>query len=241
MPLGGREEFGVSQVFDELERDWQRLCGDRRAVARLRDVCAVVGAARPGELERCVEQASRPVADEALLLLVRRAVAGEGLAARVLLQLLLPGVRRLARTWWALGDDDERAAAALSAVWERIQRYPIERRPGRVAANILMDAASDLRRAVRGTELVQASAAVEREPADLQGPGDAATELAEVLVDAIAAGVIDRSDAELIAATRIAGTPLREIAQERAMPLRTAQWRRQRAEAALVTSTVAVA
>jgi hypothetical protein len=140
MPRRGREEFGVSQVFDELERDWQRLCGDRRAVARLREVCVVVGAAVPGELERCVEQASRPVADEVLLLLVRRAVGGEGLAARVLLQLLLPGVRRLARTWWALGDDDERAAAALSAVWERIQRYPIERRPGRVAANILMDA-----------------------------------------------------------------------------------------------------
>ena len=148
---------------------------------------------------------------------------------------------RAARTWWALGDDDERAAAALSAVWERIQRYPIERRPGRVAANILMDAASDLRRAVRGAELVQASAAVEREPSDLQDPRDAATELAEVLVDAIEAGVIDRSDAALIAATRIAGTPLREIAQERAMPLRTAQWRRQRAEAALVTSSMAVA
>ena len=66
----------------------------------------------------------------------------------MLLQLLLPGTRSLARRWWALGDPDERAAAAVTAVYHRIRHYPIERRPGRVAANILLDAAHELRRAV---------------------------------------------------------------------------------------------
>ena len=66
-----------------------------------------------------------------LLALVSRAIDGDGLAARVLLQLLLPDTRALARRWWALGDPDERAAAAVTAVYHRIRHYPLARRPGR--------------------------------------------------------------------------------------------------------------
>jgi hypothetical protein len=59
-------------------------------------------------------------------------------------------------------------------------------------------------------------------------------ELAEVLADAVGEGIICSSDAQLIAASRIAATPLREIALRSGAKLRTLQWRRQRAEAALV-------
>jgi hypothetical protein len=161
--------------------------------------------------------------------LVARAVEGDTLAARVLLQLLLPGVRRLARTWWALGDADERASAAVAAVYDRIRHYPIARRPARIAANVLMDAASDLRRAARvasprGPMPIDSIAAEEPNPA---------IELAGVLADAVEGGLVTAEDAELIAASRIAGTPLATIAARRGAKLRTLQWRRKRAEAQL--------
>jgi len=176
-----------------------------------------------------------------MVALVRRAVAGDGLAARVLLQLLLPGVRRLARRWWALGDDDERAAAAVAAVWEKIQRYPLARRPGRVAANILMDASVELRRSLRGRQLVLPMGFVPGfEPADTD-KRHPAEELVEALVDAVEAGIITRDDAQLIASSRISGTPLRQIADETGTALRTLQWHRQSAEAALAGQAAAVA
>ena len=138
----------MGNVFDLLDDEWRRLSADRGGPRRLRDVCdAAGGAASLADVERYVRAADPAGADAVLLALVRRAVAGDALAARVLLQLLLPGTRALARRWWALGDADERAAAAVTAVYHRIRHYPIERRPGRVAANILLDAAQELRRA----------------------------------------------------------------------------------------------
>jgi hypothetical protein len=136
-------------VFEALEREWRRLGVDRVAARQMGDVCFLAGGARSlVEVERFVRQAPPAEADRVLLALVNRAVVGDTLAARVLLQLLLPGTRRLARRWWALGDHEERAAAAVTAVWQRICAYPVARRPGRVAANVLMDAARELRRAV---------------------------------------------------------------------------------------------
>ena len=47
-------------------------------------------------------------------------------------------------------------------------------------------------------------------------------------------GLVSPEDAGLIAASRIAGKSLSEIARQRGAKLRTLQWRRQRAEALLV-------
>jgi hypothetical protein len=50
---------------------------------------------------------------------------------------------------------------------------------------------------------------------------------------------VTADDAELIAASRIAGTPLTTIAARRGAKLRTLQWRRKRAEALLATAGTA--
>jgi hypothetical protein len=77
-------------------------------------------------------------ADAVLLPLVRVA-AEDPLAGRVVLQLLLPGVVRLAgRIRWLFGEDA--GPAAVAATWERIRTYPVDRRPCAVAANVLLDA-----------------------------------------------------------------------------------------------------
>jgi hypothetical protein len=223
----------MSTVFELLEHDWRRLTADQSAARELRSVCeAAGGAASLGEVERYVRACTPCDADRVLVALVARAIDGHALAARVLVQLLLPGARRLARRWWALGDQDERAAATIAAVYERIRRYPLDRRPTRVAANVLMDAGLDLRRAARA---VRPTAELPRERGERPAEHPA-LELAELLVDAVADGVITASDAELIAASRIAGVRLADLALRRRRHLRTLQYQRRRAERALAAA-----
>jgi hypothetical protein len=228
----------MPSVIEQLEDEWKRLAVDRRAARRLYAACAAAGgASNLGELERYVREAPAADADHILVALVGPAAAGGQLEARVLLHLLLPGVRRLARRWWALGDRDERAAAAVAAVWHRICSYRLERRPGKVAANILMDAEKELRRAVAAQGGPVAELRLDNPAPTPQKP--AALELVELLGSAVTDGVLTASDAQLIAASRIAGIPLTDVAAARRTPARTLQRRRRDAERALVTTVVA--
>jgi hypothetical protein len=233
----------MGNVFELLDDEWRRLRRDRAAARRLQTVCDVAGGSRVlADVEAYVRAATPPDADRVLLALVARAIERDGLAARVLLQLLLPGTRALARRWWALGDADERAAAAVTAVYHRICHYPLARRPGRVAANILMNAAHELRRAVPRVISVPAADPAALAPRRRQtaavAPADLhpAAELGELLHDAVAAGIVERSDAELIARSRIAGDRMADIAHHRGLRPRTVWDRRQRAEGALVAA-----
>ena len=60
-----------------------------------------------------------------------------------------------------------------------------------------------------------------------------------MLADAVAAGVVERDDAELIARSRIGGQRVADIAQHRGLRPRTLWDRRQRAEDALVSARLA--
>jgi hypothetical protein len=226
----------TTNVFDMLEREWVGLRRSKAVGRRMGDVAAAAGGAGSlAEVEAYVRGAAPADADAVLLALVRRAVAGDQLAARALLQLLLPGTRNLARRWWALGDHEERAAAAVAAVWQRICRYPVARRPGRVAANILMDAARELRRAVPRT-MVTLSAEPASPGVEAPEPSHPAAELAEVLLDAVDDGVLDHEDAMLIARSRISGHRVADIAAHRRIAARTLWDRRHRAERALAAA-----
>jgi hypothetical protein len=229
----------MSTVIEQLEREWCQIAVDRRAARRLRTVCdAADRAADLGQLELYVRRAAPADADRILVALVGPASGGGKLEARVLLQLLLPGVRRLARQWWVLGDRDEQAAAAVAAVWQRICTYRLDRRPSKVAANILMDAAKELRRAAttKGGPTQELPAIC---PApDPQQP--AADELVQILDDAVHIGALTIADAQLVAAFRITGQRLADIAAHRGTSVRTVRRRRRAAERALV-STVAAA
>ena len=241
----------MHNVFDLLDREWARLSVDRLAARRLAPVCRLGGDARNlGDLERHVRTADPADADRILLALVTRVVADDDqLAARVLLQLLLPGTRNLARRWWALGDHDERAAAAVGAVYDRIRTYPLARRPGRVAANVLMDAARQLRRSIPrlAAEVAADPAVHDRHACDRAAAADgsadahAALELADVLEDAVAAGVIERRDAQIIAQSRIGGLRIADLAAHHRVGSRTLWDRRHRAEQRLAGSRTACA
>jgi hypothetical protein len=232
----------MANVFEQLDREWQHIAAARSSTRRLRDVCDLAGVPSIAQLERYVRSAPPEDADRILVALVTRALGGEQLAARVLLQLLLPGTRNLARRWWALGDADERAAAAVAAVYHRIRTYPLERRPGRIAANVLLDAARELRRSVPRVVMTPTAdpAVHSRQQADRPSP-DAAAELAEVLTDAVDAGVLDLGDAQLIARSRIAGHRVEDIAAHHRLGTRALWDRRQRAERRLAAAHTNVA
>jgi hypothetical protein len=227
----------MSTVFDLLEREWCSLSRDPGAARRLADVCRVAGGATTlAGVVAHVRGAGPEAADRVLVALVRRAVTGDALAARVLLQLLLPGTRNLARRWWALGDPDERAAAAVTAVYHRIRHYPLERRPAKVAVNVLMDAARELRRSVARSAGAICSPVAELPAGNRDDPADPARELADVLANAVADGTISADDARLIAESRIAGARIEVLAARQGVSARTAWARRQRAERALSRS-----
>jgi hypothetical protein len=225
----------MATVFEQLDREWARLRDSRAAARRLAAVCEAAGGARSlAEVERYVRMAGAAEADRILVALVTASVDGCSLASRVLLQLLLPGTRSLARRWWALGDHDERAAAAVMAVYHRIRTYPLATRPARVAANILMDAASELRRAVPRVVLLSTDGTegCSREPI-VPATAHAAVELVEVLRDAVTAGIVAADDAVIIARSRIGGDRVADLAAGRGLRPRTIWDRRQRAEQAL--------
>jgi hypothetical protein len=143
----------------------------------------------------------------------------------------------LVRRWRALGDIDERASAAVNAVYARIRTYPVERRPHAVAANILLDAAKELRRQANQVALEPVGLTPVEDARDYACEPSPAEELASLLSDAVREHVITREEAQLIAHTRIGGTHLTDCDPQ--CRLRTLQRRRQTAEQRLVAAAAA--
>lgn len=127
-------------VFDALDRNWSAFAARPEVSAALDRWSATpeLAAASLEDLVAAIWAADKADADRACAALAARAPADE-IAARVLLQVLRPGLRNLGRRL-ALGasfDDVDHELLALA--WERIRTYRVDRRPRSVAANILLD------------------------------------------------------------------------------------------------------
>ena len=83
---------------------------------------------------------SDAVADQTLAKLVRRAATDE-LAGRIVLQRVLPPLISIAQRRGRIRSTgfDDALGMVLSHAWEVIRTYPIERRPAKIAANIVRD------------------------------------------------------------------------------------------------------
>lgn len=228
-------------IFDHLDAEWLRISRARAARDALRrwameddafaghsDLVALAAAhvtAHPGD------------ADRTLAGLARRAPT-DRLAARVMLQLLLPGCRALTQVVPLAGaEPEERAAAVVAAAFGRIRTYPIERRPARIALNVMLDTRKTL--CARRSHVVEVSMTAEElreiDSADVGWP-TAAHELLDVLIDAVEGGRLDRSSAQLIALTRIGDRSCREIAERYGSHLGSIRRRRHLAEQSLIAT-----
>jgi hypothetical protein len=99
------------------------------------------------DLDALLERRRDDQAAPAILRALAVLAPGDALAARTVLQALLPGLVRLA----GMVGYDEPAAIEVSLAWERIRTYPARRR-GSVAANVLFD----VRKRYRAHRLIEA-------------------------------------------------------------------------------------
>ena len=215
-----------------LSRDWQLLVRGRLP-ARLRAWAAEEPALAPfaGEPARLIGFLRSPAAaaakDELLQALVRLA-AEEPLAARVVLEAIAPGLTRLAeRIIFDARDRDDVWTLLLGHAWRLIRRYPLARRPRRIAANLLLEtrraALAEFtreRRRWREPPLHQLSSGTASDGGDVEA----------LLRQAVAASAVSTDEAELILRTRIDGLPLARLAAEARLPYHTLNMRRLRAE-----------
>lgn len=218
---------------DILERDWQRELNGPQLQSRFAAWRATEPALSPFQSPLAVLRFLRRAGsstrkDEVLCALLRRA-RWESVAGRVVLEAMLPGLKNLAgRLLIDVRDREELWSVLLACAWERICSYPVQRRPRRVAANVLLDS-------MRATLATFSSA--RRDPAaraeSLPSRAEALPESigVDALLDAaISAGAITRDEAELILATRVDGAQLSVLARSRGVSSDTLRHRRGRAE-----------
>jgi DNA-directed RNA polymerase specialized sigma24 family protein len=219
---------------DILERDWQRELNG----PQLRSLFTAWREAEPAlssfqnplaVLRFLRRSGSSARKDEVLCALLRRA-RWEPVAGRVVLEAMLPGLKKLAgRLLIDVRDREELWSILLSCAWERICTYPVQRRPRRVAANVLLDS-------MRATLATFSSA--RRDPAAQaeclrSHVAEALPESigVDALLDAaISAGAVTPDEAELILATRVDGVQLSVLARSRGVSCDTLRHRRSRAE-----------
>lgn len=161
-------------------------------------------------------------ADVVLRALVTRAPT-DPVAARVVLQSILPGLVRIA--CWYADDDPEGAAGEVMAIaWERICSYPAHR-SGEVAPNLLLDVRKQMR--------------FDREPLGTFAPAAPVRSAEDVVVEALLfeelraaelarVGVAESFD--LVIASRVDGHRIVDIAAARNERPHAVVMRRKRAE-----------
>jgi DNA-directed RNA polymerase specialized sigma24 family protein len=172
-------------------------------------------------------------ADLVLGALARRA-ATDDLAARTLLQAVLPGLRSLANAHYWLAPREELEASLVAVAWEHIRSYPITTRPRRIAANLLLDTGHHLRRAYPPHPAQAIADAGNSEGLGAApGPGE---ELTELVFAAVARGALRPEPASLIIRTRVLDERVTDIAKRLGYPADTIRHRRRRAELALKAS-----
>lgn len=130
-------------LFQQLDADWNRLIAageTRHACLRWRrEDAALMHVACAQDLADEIRTAGNPARSDALLFALVRLADNDDVAARTVLQALIPGMRRITQHLAVCGDAEEIDATVVACAWERIRTYPHERRPRRVAANILLD------------------------------------------------------------------------------------------------------
>jgi hypothetical protein len=152
-----------------LNAEWQRIVldPDARAMAATWSITepALAGRAGPAAV---LDAVTRGGHDDVLLALLRLARDGDALAARTALQAMLGAAVRLARRTLghAQGDLEESLSRAVTALWQVVSDYPVERRTCRPADGISLDVLAAL------------TATGRTRPSEV--PGGLAAELADV-------------------------------------------------------------
>lgn len=220
----------MRSVLDVLDNEWRELSRSPRARRSLRrwgpKQPALAGFQDLDDL--LAGRFAGPGAAQAILLGLARLAPGDELAARTLLQALVPGIVKLATT---KDRDDPMAREELVALaWVRIRTYPTTRF-GDVAANVLRDAQKSYRthrkiEAPRSLELWKRD-----EESSPSAEDDAMSQLMlDELMEAKSRGLATDKGLSLVLRTRVADIPLKRIAAEEGVEVHALIMRRWREE-----------
>lgn len=222
------------QLFGSLDDDWKRFApstiasralerwSDDPVLARFEDLDAIIATLRGGS-------ADPARADQILLALVARA-SRDGVAARTMLQALIPGLVNVAKRLGRGEVDEELEAQVLTEAIDRIRNYPLGRRPRAVAANITWDVFGRITRQRRATSRVipfeHAAEVDPLIPPDL----DPSEEVLALIGDALATGEFRDTDARLVAAIAVGHDTIRGRAEREGVTYEAMneRWRRAR-------------
>jgi DNA-directed RNA polymerase specialized sigma24 family protein len=233
----------MGKFLDSLDREWAALSesapaartlaswGEDPALRGFTDLAAVVTRLhRRGEPE---------MADRILLALLCRA-AVDDLAARTVLQALMPGLKSLMSAYRLTGDAEEVATAVIEAAYERIRHYPCDRRRRRVAANLLWDTRQRLWRSARkeAARLAMLEPITEKMAEEVADPDHPSSteELVDLVSEAVRRGRLPHAGARVILLTRVADVPVEDLATASGVKAQTLRQHRRRAEAALAAA-----
>jgi hypothetical protein len=191
------------QLFQQLDKDWQRLVSDgdaRQATARWRRTCPPLGDVLClAELVRDIRTAETPDISDGLLSALAAMAATDELAARTILQALVPGLSALTNALATLDDRNEIESAVVASAWIRIRTYPHDRRPRQIAANVLLDVRKEVVRShQRPNDERLESLAASSQPVTSNE-----FELPSLLDEGLAFGLLTERDVQIIRATRI--------------------------------------
>lgn len=194
---------------------------------------AVVGSAQAAECQDRV--------GDAVLAALLRAARTDDVAARVVLQRLLPGLVSRSGRWGERrkGGSTEPFDELLSVAWTVIREFPVERRPHHLAANLLRDA-----EAVAFTRTARRAIVMELTPpntldlpVEVSNADDPQGELADVLA---AAGSLSDDDMALLELL-LQGHSQAEVAAKLSMSVRTVRNHRDAMVHRLRTAALAAA
>lgn len=187
------------------------------------------------ELLRFLRRRPSPSEGDRILLALLRCARMEAAAGRVVLIGVLPGLKAISHR--VLRGEDERQevwSALFVSVWEQICTYPLERRPHRVAANLLLDTLRHTLRAMRASRSTEALIAFDFHKARSVWAVSDDPAPDALLERAVEAGAIAPAEAELVFSTRFDGIPLAHVAAAQGEPYNRVKVRRQRAERRLL-------
>ncbi len=206
-------EVAGSPAAQQAVRRW---AGDHPLLDRFADLHEVVACRRDPETVHDV------------LLVLARFAPTDDLAARTVLQMLLPGIVRLVGT---VGHGDPDAQDELVAIaFERIRTYPTTRN-GSVAANVVLDVRKRYLQ-LRRTDNVVPMASIAETADERVGPEDhvLGVLLIEEIADAQRDGMMSGPVLDAIMRTRLGGERLRDVASEQGIEPELLCLRRWRAE-----------
>lgn len=192
--------------FDQLDREWRNHhdnLDSQRAFEALRTRIPAI--ATIGDADTLVRLARRGHGadriDRILADLTAAAIDGDQHAARIVLQALIPGLKLIAlRLHWT-ADADTVESTVITTAWDRICSYPIRNRPQRIAANIIRDTQSRVRRELQHPREVGADdATFDGQAIELDY---SSIEAADHIRRHLQRGKITRRAAQIIVATRL--------------------------------------